>query len=148
MKRIIILTIVVLGIFRIGFTQTSPDSEKYRRSSLYSILISHPSTKFNDEIVDVFFKIPIPDKYDNHDLSVKVITTTEKRESETQIAEFLSKNAIGRRMLAKWFNRDIETGDCNMALIMERGLYDATYFDVVLSKMSQRGMATLTDAGE
>lgn len=59
---------------------SSGDGEiKYRRSSLYSMMINHEGREFGDEIKDVFLKIPVPDKYNNHDLSVKVIYTSEKK---------------------------------------------------------------------
>ena len=51
-------------------------------------------------------------------------------------------------MLARWFNRNPETGECNVDLIAQRGLYDATYFDVELAKMKERGYYSLADAGE
>lgn len=148
MKKQYISFILCFAICLNVAAQTNTSENKYRRSSLYSILVSHPSTKFSTEIESVFDKIPIPDKFDNHDLSVKVVNTDQKKEAEPQITKFLEENAVARRMVAKWFNRDKETGACDMDLIMNRGLYDATYFDVELSKMSQRGSAVLSDAGE
>ena len=36
---------------------------KYRRSSIYSLLISHNDQKFADEIKRAFVAMPVPDKY-------------------------------------------------------------------------------------
>lgn len=148
MKQYIILLLCSFYTVTLFAQQTGNNENRYRRSALHSILIDHPATEFNEEICDVFLKIPIPDKFDNHDLSVKIINSDKKKESDVQIESFLKNNAVGRRMAAKWFNRDPETGVCDMNLIAERGLYDATYLDVEFSKMTVRGTAMLEDAGE
>lgn len=128
--------------------QESEDQPKYRRSALYSLLVSHDQTKYCKEIEEVFSSIPVPDKFDNHDLSVKIVTSSLKKVSEPEIRTFLDNNNIARRLLGRWFNRDPHTGQCNMDLITTRGLYDASYFDVEMAKMSLRGFGILADAGE
>ena len=145
MKRFILLFVLV------GFVASvvaQPESQKYRRNALYSIMISHTGAQFYREIEDVFSQMEMPDKFDNHDLSVKIITHPQKKVSQEEIASFLARNQVGRRMLARWFNRNPETGECNVDLIAQRGLYDATYFDVELAKMKERGYYSLADAGE
>ena len=111
-------------------------------------MISHTGAQFYREIEDVFSQMEMPDKFDNHDLSVKIITHPQKKVSQEEIASFLARNQVGRRMLARWFNRNPETGECNVDLIAQRGLYDATYFDVELAKMKERGYYSLADVGE
>ena len=64
------------------------------------------------------------------------------------ITEFLVKNKIASRMVGKWFNRDSYTGVCDMELVKERGLYNASEFDKQLAARSARGLAQLQDAGE
>jgi hypothetical protein len=64
------------------------------------------------------------------------------------ITEFLNNNQIASRLVGRWFNRDYYTGECNMELVKERGLYNATEFDKQLALRSARGMAMLQDAGE
>ncbi|MBQ8224936.1 MAG: hypothetical protein IJZ86_06270 [Bacteroides sp.] len=137
------------------FAQDNIEEEfKYRRSSLYSLLVNHTEQKFANEIKDVFVKLPTPDKYNNHDLSIKVLNIDKKLASGNSknenpvIATFLSNNQIASRMLAKWFNRDMETGACNMDTVMARGLYNASEFDKILSEKSVRSQALLMDAGE
>ena len=145
MKRFILLFVLV------GFVASvvaQPESQKYRRNALYSIMISHTGAQFYREIEDVFSQMEMPDKFDNHDLSVKIITHPQKKVSQEEIASFLARNQVGRRMLARWFNRNPETGECNVDLIAQRGLYDATYFDVELAKMKEGGYYSLADAGE
>lgn len=147
MKRIF-LFLFLLGTVTSVFTQEPVPEQVYRRSALYSLLVSNSDTKYHKEIEDIFSSIPIPDKFDNHDLSVKIITYSQKKVDESRVRAFLDNNSIARRLVGRWFNRDPKTGECDMSLIMNRGLYDATYFDVELAKMSQRGYGMLADAGE
>lgn len=147
MKKIFILSITILSCLSI-YGQQSENIQNYRRSSLYSLLINHDEAKYSEEIKNVFFSIPIPEKFDNHDLSVRVVTSDLKKEDEDNITAFLANNYIAHRLIAKWFNRDIETGECDVELIKQRGYYDADFFDVELAKHSLRGNALLADAGE
>lgn len=147
MKKIY-LFLLLFGTLNLVFAQKPASEQVYRRSALYSILVSNFETKYHKEIENVFSSIPIPEKFDNHDLSVKIITSSMKRIEEARVRSFLDSNAIARRLVGRWFNRNPKTGECDMNLITQRGLYDATYFDVELAKMSQRGYGILADAGE
>ena len=75
----------------------------YRRSSIYSICISHDKAKYTSEISDVFVSMPTPDKYNNHDLNIKLISSMDKKESEVDITKFLEANNVARRVVALWF---------------------------------------------
>ena len=127
---------------------------KYRRSSLYQLMINHREQKFADDIQEVFLTMPVSDHFNDHDLAVKVVDMDEKlkgasssKENET-ITEWLENNKVASRMVAKWFNRDMFTGQCDMELVKERGLYNASAFDKVMASRSVRGKALLEDAGE
>lgn len=146
------------------------DSEdmKYRRSSIYSILVTHSEQKFSKEITEEFLKIPTPDKYNDMNLSVRVLSLNSGVKSpysiytlsgvsepagtvdasEMMVSKFLEFNMIGSRLVAKWFNRDFYTGQCDMELVKQRGLYNASEFDKELAARSTRGLAMLEDAGE
>lgn len=99
-------------------------------------------------------QIPVPDKFNDHDLSVKVLNIDKKlagansAKENPAITEFLQNNKVASRLVARWFDRDLLTGQCDMELVKERGLYNATEFDKQLAKRSARGMALLQDAGE
>lgn len=146
---------ILLLLMCVGLSVTAQEEDtRYRRSSIYSIMINHTNQQFSEEIRKAFVKIPVPDKYNDHDLSVKVVTLPKKlkgagssKENEI-ITEFLDSNLVASRLVAKWFNRDFYTGVCNMDLVKERGLYDATEFDKQLAARSARGTAMLEDAGE
>ncbi len=132
----------------------------YRRSSLYSVLIRHPETSFGKDIDTVFRMVPIPDKFDDHNLKVRAINASaviDKRKSDNQntidytIEPFLNKNDVAKRIVSKWFDRQEgsgKEGTFDMNLIVERGLYDADYFDYQVASRSVRGQSLLADAGE
>lgn len=149
-----IKTAIILLLLSAALSSTAQDGDRYRRSSIYSILINHTDQRFSEDIRQAFLKIPVPDKYNDHNLSVKVVTLDKKlsgassdKENE-HITEFLDSNQIASRLVGRWFNRDIYTGECNMDLVKERGLYDATEFDKEIAARSVRGTALLEDAGE
>lgn len=146
MKQYIIPVIIAAAITTAAYGQQ--DDENYRRSSIYSLCISHENATYAKEISDVFVNMPVPDKFNNHDLNIKILTSTDKKEENDDIASFLENNDVARRLVGYWFRRDPSTGECSLDLISERGLYDADYFDVELSRQSIRGEAMLKDAGE
>lgn len=133
---------------------------KYKRSSLYSVLIRHEEKDFDNDINEVFRKIPISEKYNDHNLKIRAInaTITQKNKNEDEqniidysITPFIEKNDIAKRLVSKWFNRkEGKSGDgtFNMDLIIERGLYNADYFDFLKANQSVRGQSILADAGE
>ena len=122
---------------------------KYRRSSIYSIMVKHQNQQFADDIDKVFNQMPVPDKYNNHDLSVKVVSVDENKlkDEEATIRTFLNQNHIASHLVGRWFNRDVATGQCDMELIKSRGLYNASVFDQEVASKTVRGKAMLEDAG-
>ena len=146
MKKNIILYI---SIFLSWQTALAQNDTKYRRSSIYSLMVKHDKQTFADDIGKVFLEMPVPDKYNNHDLSVKIVSVSDKKlDGNAGITEFLDRNMIASRLVGKWFNRDVLTGQCDMQLIKDRGLYNASEFDKNLASRSQRRTALLEDAGE
>lgn len=147
---IVAITIIALTV-KISAQETNLE---YRRSSIYSLLINHTNQQFANEIKDAFLQIPVPDKFNDHNLSVKVLTLDEKLSKASSskenplITDFLKNNKVASRLVGKWFNRDSYTGECDMELVKERGLYNATEFDKQLAARSARGIALLQDAGE
>ena len=154
----LILLLIICGICHYSKAKAqTQDYDKYHRSSLYSILLKHPGKEFCDEMVEAFKAIPIPDKYNNHDLKIKVmeapiLKSLTKAEIEGSYREaierILARNKIGGRLIEKWFNRDKKTGAFDMNLVAERGYYDASILDVKEAMSSIRGTALLADAGE
>lgn len=124
------------------------NTNDYRRSSIYSLLVRHTEKRFGNEIMEEYLKLPVPDKYNNHNLNVRLVETTDEKKQEEEITHFLEANQVARRLVAKWFERNKETGVCRMNLISQRGQWDANELDLKIAKQSARGIATLSDAGE
>lgn len=84
-------------------------------------MINYEGREFGDEIKDVFFKIFVFDKYNNYDLSVKVIYIFEKKldKNYEEIDEFIRNNGIVSCMVGCWFNCDYMIGICDVELVKE-----------------------------
>lgn len=122
---------------------------EYERSSLHVMLESHLNSKYNDVVEQVFRQIPFPERFNDHNLGVKVFALAGKDGDQNyNIESYISQVNLGKKMVAKWFNRDKNTGDMNMELVKERGLYNATQTQVNIARASMRGMQLLEDAGE
>ena len=150
MKNNIIVLFAALFAANIVTFAQGVDSLEYRRSSIYSLMINHSKLKFAKEIGDAFVKMPVPDKYNDHNLSVKIVTSDDEKHlsDNTRITEFLDRNYVASRLVGRWFNRNIFNGQCDMELVKSRGLYNASEFDKELARQSTRGIAMLEDAGE
>ncbi len=154
--------------------------QRYRRNAIATMMVHHSEDEFGKDIKDAYLEIPTPDKYDNHDVGLKVLenewfsgvkpqekglykavygknlSQTEIERNGVALENFLNKANIGMYMVAKWFNLSSpdssafnhSTAVFNTELIQQRGLYDATAFDVDMARHTIRGEAMLADAGE
>ena len=128
----------------------------YRRSSLFTVMVTDEDRKYADVIEEAFISADIPEKFNNHNIDLRTMPKTYDSSSSKEeikaaqkiaIQEYFSKNNIAKAVVAKWFNRSAQ-GGFNMDLISERGSYNATDLDVKIAKSSERGLALLADAGE
>lgn len=111
----------------------------YRRSSLYSIIrmtTGEEQTQYADVIQEAFVNEPIPTKFNDHNLGLRVLP------HDAEVT-----NELAKHIVAAWFNRD-DKGRFNMDLIKERGLYNASSYDINVAQGSVRGLRILEDAGE
>ncbi|KJD35552.1 hypothetical protein PW52_07260 [Tamlana sedimentorum] len=155
----------------------TPIDIKYKRSSLYTFMVANDSIEHADVIKTTFESLKIPEKFNDHIVSLRVIPkldsleiekeevleANEKKKSllskvgvkkkeerdqlEAQISAQLTNNDIAKAMIAKWFNRS-EKGGFNMTLISERGFYNASDLDIKVARSNERGLSMLADAGE
>lgn len=144
----ILISFILLSIGVPASAENPQTENRYRRSSLCSILVKHSEDQFADEIEDQFLNIPIPAQFNDHNLSVRVVSVDKKGKYQPAITKFVERNNIGSRLVAKWFDRNILTGECSMNLVKSRGLYDASELDKELAARSVRGISMLEDAGE
>lgn len=149
MKKNLVLFAVWCCLTQTTYAQTEATNPvvKYRRSSLYTLMIDDQNRPYASVIRASFEKGPIPEKFNDHNLGNRVIPTSNAKDESANITAFLEANNVARDVVAKWFNRS-EKGGFNMDLIASRGTYDASALDIAKAKASQRGLNALADAGE
>lgn len=126
----------------------SLEERQYQRASIYNIMVKRPNLQYSKEIEYVFTSMDVPERFNDHGLGVSSVMLANLDNLQASIQGFVDKAQIGKRMVAKWFDRDKNTGAFDLDLIRERGLYNATLLDVNLANKQARGLAVLEDAGE
>lgn len=122
------------------------ETETFRRSSLCLILLTHQGTRYAEEMEQQFLQMPLPERYNDHNIDIRVLHTSGKA-SKGDIEYLLRKHDVAKQLVAKWFNRDEYTGHMDMKLIHDRGGYNATYADRRRAESTERGLATLPEEG-
>lgn len=122
------------------------EAETFRRSSLCLIILTHQGTRYAEEMEQQFLQMPLPERYNDHNVDIRVLHTSGKA-SKSDIEYLLQRNGIAKQLVAKWFNRDPYTGHMDMELIHRRGGYNATYADRRRVESTERGLATLPEEG-
>ncbi|MCI5580047.1 MAG: hypothetical protein MR387_01815 [Phocaeicola plebeius] len=98
--------VIVIALLSLSFAGVKAQEQEmdYRRSSIYSILVNHNEQQFASEIKEAFLQIPVSDKYNDHNLSVKVLTMdtklvgVAKDEENPFISLFLINNQVASRL--------------------------------------------------
>ena len=145
-KNILVIAFILTSSLCIA---QSEDGFEYERNSMHVMMIRHLNQKFDDIIEDVFLKMPFPQRFNNHDLGVKTMSFAESEgDQSNNIASFISQVNLGKKMIAKWFDRDKTTGSFDVELIKSRGFYNATHNQKEIARSTARGMTLIEDAGE
>ena len=148
LRKVALFCICITFSSSLCFAQ-SEDGVEYERNSMHVMMIKHLNQKFDDIIEDVFLQSPFPERFNNHNLGVKTVSFAElEGDLHYNIASFIEQVNLGQKMVAKWFDRDKQTGAFDMELVKERGFYNATQNQKNTARASIRGMALLEDAGE
>jgi len=148
MKKIIFSCLALVCLAETSAqTQTLASEVKYRRSSLYKMMIHDSSRQYADVIKAAFENGPNQEKFNDHNLGLRVIPSTDAKDESANITAFLEANNVARDVVAKWFNR-CPKGGFDMELVKTRGSYDASVLDISTAKSSKRGLDMLADAGE
>lgn len=153
MKKFVFILLALL-VSGLSFGQDKRPTEEYNRSSLYTITLLHSSDRMYKEIYGAAQELSIPDKYNDHSLNLRVLLsdqdngkmTTDKDENVEKISHFLEQNQVGKRLVAKWFNRDKNTGAFDVETLVERGHYNISSLDLQKSMHTIEGAMCLTDA--
>lgn len=148
MRAIFFIIMFLTFSVKYSLAQITSTDVKYKRSSLYTLMVNNDGRPFAEVIKKSFESYPIPDKFNNHNLDIRFIAATDSSKDQSGVInEYLESKFVARNLVAKWFNRN-EKGTFNMNLISERGFYNASEMDVNLAKVNKRGTALLADAGE
>jgi hypothetical protein len=143
------LFLFILGVFAVQTVLAQTDeTKKYMRGSLCMMMVEHPTLEYNKEIEEVFEKMDIPERFNSHDLGVRIIRFSNDKDQQTNVTIFAKENQLGKKFVSKWFGRNKKTGGFNIDLVKERGNYNATKIDVKEALRQHRGLAILEDAGE
>lgn len=127
---------------------SSFDKLKYRRSSLYTLMINDPGRERNEVIRNAFGDAELSVKFNNHNIGPYLIPGSGVSKDRTEMIEnYLNNNNVARELVAKWFNRKPD-GSFDMDLIAKRGQYNASDLNKQIAENSKRGQALLKDAGE
>lgn len=75
-SKTILLTVASCLLFSIGMAQIKKDGEpstsvKYRRSSIYTLILDDAGLVNANIIKDAFLNAPVPDKYNDHNLTIR-----------------------------------------------------------------------------
>lgn len=170
-KHFILFLLLTTVCSAVAQRKTAVEDVKYRRSSLYTILMESADYPMKSEVENTFVLAPFPDKYNMHVVGPKTFNPLDyggelgivqpdlkkkrglnagaagNEEDRQTIERFLETEAIARKMVAMWFNRD-SNGVFSMDLIGERGFYNASEMESRIAEGSARGLASLADAGE
>ncbi len=148
LKQVVFVNICMTFSSSLCFAQ-SEDGMEYERNSMHVMMIKHLNQRFDDIIEDVFLHSPFPERFNNHNLGVRTVSFAELEGDQSRnIASFIEQVNLGQKMVAKWFDRDKQTGTFDMELVKERGYYNATQNQKNVARASIRGLALLEDAGE
>lgn len=121
---------------------------KYRRSSLYTLMIRDTDRQHANVIQNAFGDWELSEKFNDQNIGEYVIEADKSTKEQLQnITSYLETSQTAKKLVAKWFKRS-KKGGFNMDLIAERGLYNASDLDAKQAKMNTRGTALLADAGE
>lgn len=123
------------------------EKDRYRRSSLCLILLTHRDKKYAEAMERVFRSFPLPARYNEHNITDLRVISVSGKQSKKDIDRLIRTKYVARKVVGRWFNRNEYTGWMNMDLIHERGGYGAFYADYQRSQSNVRGVDMLRDEG-
>lgn len=142
------LNILILTALLLPFGAQA--QQRMERSSVYSVLINHVAERFSEDIAETFLQLPSPEAYNDHNLSVRIVNVSDKSlgvDAQQIVNAWVANNQIGGRLVAKWFNRDSETGVCNLSLLRSRSAFPDAKWKYVFSDENRLSQSILEDAG-
>ncbi len=127
----------------------SKEIKDFKRSSLLLFMVETPEKEHINTIKNAFSAKEIPAKFNDHTIALApfISLEIEDKDQSQRIAKKLREFEVAKLAVAKWFNRT-KKGAFDLELVKERGLYNASAFDIQIAEQTLRGSAMLEDAGE
>ena len=79
MKRLTLILGALLLVVSVSAQRQVDSLSQYHRSSLYSILIKHSQLPYGESIDSAFMVMPVPDKFNDHNLGVRSFESSAKK---------------------------------------------------------------------
>lgn len=147
MKRYIYIVFLCAVCARLLAQQDSIG--RYDRPSVCELMVARSSCVFERELELAFREKEISDRFYDHNLGVKTVKfASNDKDIHEDIANFLRQQTVGKKLVGKWFSRNKQTGDMDVHLVFERGLYNVSQAEINLARQTIRGERMLEDAGE
>lgn len=105
MRKTILLATLLCSIVAVAQNKTIKKDAKYRRSSLYTVMIKDSAVLSPEEdiMVETFKSIPIPDKYNNHCLGVRCLDIFDEEFTPTEDELKTCSELTGKSVKKKGF---------------------------------------------
>ncbi len=171
MRRITFLFILLLSMT--AAAQHAP----YFRNALTNMMVYHIEDEFGYNVYEIFKDLPALEKFDNHDISLRVIdnskvknvkgkdsgfhrqqyggsmvlTNYEKQCNGQAMLELLNQAQVGKRMVAKWFDlqgRNAQDAHFSTNLIERRSDYNVSIEDAEMARYTVEGVNVMQAMSE
>ncbi len=178
-KTFLILTAALLCATMVQAQEAEKKTlSPYFRNALTNMMVYHAEDEFGYDVYQIFKDLPPEDKYDMHDIDLRVLdnahitgvrkhkgnglhrqtygssvvlTADEKQANADALLELLNNAEVGKRIVAKWFGlhgQTLQDACFNTNLIEERSDYNASVTDVEKARFTVEGVAALQNISE
>lgn len=149
----------------------------YYRNALTNMMIYHPEDEFGYDVYSIFRNLPEDDKYDAHDVELKVIdnslvtnvrnkasgfhrqtyggsivlTSDEKQANADALLALLNEAEVGKRIVARWFNltgNTVQDAHFDIDKIVARNDNNASFQEIAYARQTIEGTAILQDMSD
>ena len=136
------------------------------------MMIYHPEDEFGYDVYKIFTHLPALEKFDNHDVDLRVInndavtgvkgkdkgfhrqeyggslvlTAAEKQKNADVLEKLLNDAQMGKRMVAKWFDlrgNSVDSATFSTRVLESRTNYNVTVSEAVMARYTVEGINVL-----
>lgn len=141
-----VLVLLLLSATTITWAADKVKEVKYRRSSLYTIMVpdEHIDGAAGDIVQNAFLAMPIPDKYNDHNLSERIINIKKIDVSEDEVKAIEATNVKGKSKVGGMFkslSKGLVGGESSSDDAKKGKLSDAEMVARILKYFEQENVA-------